>query len=121
MLLGLRPPQGLPGAQPVTPVGVRPPVQPMYSHADGLIQTNQQNARDPVIDNFHANEPSNGEENFFDSKDREPKENNDNVPFPSSSNFLFCSNVELCRGQSFGLLLLTDRDLNGFHIMLSYI
>ncbi|XP_073066186.1 uncharacterized protein [Primulina eburnea] len=76
---GLRPPQGLPGAQPVAPVGVRPPVQPMYSHADGSIQTNQQNARGPVIDNFHANEPSNVGENFFDSKDREPKENNEKV------------------------------------------
>ncbi|XP_073284760.1 uncharacterized protein [Primulina huaijiensis] len=77
---GLRPPQGLPGAQPVVPpVGVRPPVQPMYSHVDGSIQTNQQNALGPVIDNFHAHEPSNGEENSFDSKDREPKENNEKV------------------------------------------
>ncbi|XP_073141969.1 uncharacterized protein [Henckelia pumila] len=76
---GLRPPQGLPGAQPVAPVGVKPPAQPMYSNADGSIQTNQQNARGPVIDNFHASDPSNGEENFVDSKDREPKENNEKV------------------------------------------
>lgn len=66
----------------------------MYYHADGSIQTNQQNALGPVVDNFHANEPSNGEENSFDSKDQEPKENNLKVPFPSSSNFLSCSNVE---------------------------
>ncbi|KZV40849.1 hypothetical protein F511_29201 [Dorcoceras hygrometricum] len=73
---GLRPPQGLPGAQPV---GLRPPVQPMYSHADGSTQTNQQNARGPVTDNFHANEPSNGEENSFDSKDRMSKENDEKI------------------------------------------
>ncbi|KAL1532626.1 epidermal growth factor receptor substrate 15-like 1 [Salvia divinorum] len=54
-----RPQQGLPGAQPVSHAGLRPPMQPVVSQADGSRQFNQ-NAGGRTLVNSHGNQHSNG-------------------------------------------------------------
>ncbi|PIN05263.1 Synaptic vesicle protein EHS-1 [Handroanthus impetiginosus] len=76
---GLRPQQGLPGAQPITPAGLRPPMQPIVSQADGSMQFSQKNARGPAIDNLPANQLSAGEGNFLDTKGQEAAETDEKV------------------------------------------
>ncbi|XP_051118136.1 actin cytoskeleton-regulatory complex protein PAN1-like [Andrographis paniculata] len=52
---GFRPPQqGLPGARPFSPAGLRPPVHPTGSHADGSMQFSQQNARSRDVGEDHS-------------------------------------------------------------------
>ncbi|CAK9172833.1 unnamed protein product [Ilex paraguariensis] len=63
---GLRPQQGIPGALPIPSAGLRPPVQAMFSQADGSMQFNQQKARVPSMENSHANQLHNGEHNSLD-------------------------------------------------------
>ncbi|KAL8058265.1 hypothetical protein ABFS82_03G006600 [Erythranthe guttata] len=76
---GLRPPQGLHGAQPVTPVGLRPPLQPIVYQADGSMQFNQNNGRGPMIENSHPSQVSNGEENSLEVEGREAAGTNEKV------------------------------------------
>ncbi|KAL0361860.1 UNVERIFIED_CONTAM: EH domain-containing protein 2 [Sesamum radiatum] len=64
---GLRPQQGLPGAQSVAAAGLRPPVQQMVSQADGSMQLNQMNDRGLALDNTQPGQPSNGETNSLDT------------------------------------------------------
>ncbi|KAJ8540878.1 hypothetical protein K7X08_001694 [Anisodus acutangulus] len=59
---GVRPPQGLPGVQPVAHSGLRPPMQGAFP---------QQNARATSMDNSHMEQLSNGEQNMLESKGEE--------------------------------------------------
>ncbi|XP_057794702.1 uncharacterized protein LOC131010991 [Salvia miltiorrhiza] len=70
---GLRPQQGLPGAQPVSHAGLRPPMQPVVSQADGSMQFNQ-NAGGHTFDNSHGNQHSNGLTNSVDVGGQEAAE-----------------------------------------------
>lgn len=64
---GVRPQEGVPGAQQILPTGVRPPSQPVYPQADRTsLQLNQQNARGLSVENSHVNALSNGEQNSLD-------------------------------------------------------
>ncbi|KAL3617723.1 hypothetical protein CASFOL_038044 [Castilleja foliolosa] len=76
---GLRPQQGFHGSQPVTPAGLRPPMQPVVSHSDRSMQFNQKSTGGPSVDNFHANQSSNGEANSLDTKEQEAAETNEVV------------------------------------------
>ncbi|KAH6799777.1 Calcium-binding EF hand family protein [Perilla frutescens var. hirtella] len=76
---GLRPQQGVPGAQPVPHAGLRPPMQPVGSQADGTMQFNQKNAGGDTIDNSHANQHSNGQVNSLDIGGREAAETTEKV------------------------------------------
>ncbi|KAI3459948.1 hypothetical protein Pfo_016611 [Paulownia fortunei] len=84
---GFRPQQGLPGAQPITPAGLRPPMNLTVSQADGLKQFNQQNARGPAMDNSHL--LSNGEDNSLDTKGPEVTETNEKVLLDSKEKLEF--------------------------------
>ncbi|KAG6400189.1 hypothetical protein SASPL_137014 [Salvia splendens] len=70
---GIRPQQGMPGAQPVTHAGLRPPMQPEVSQADGSRQYNQ-NAGGRTLDNSHRNQHSNGLVNSLDVGGQEAAE-----------------------------------------------
>ncbi|KAL0313887.1 UNVERIFIED_CONTAM: EH domain-containing protein 2 [Sesamum angustifolium] len=71
---GVRPQQGLPGAQSVATAGLRPPVQQMVSQADGSMQLNQINDRGLALDNSQPGQPSNGETNSLDTSQEETNE-----------------------------------------------
>ncbi|KAL0352519.1 UNVERIFIED_CONTAM: EH domain-containing protein 2 [Sesamum calycinum] len=75
---GVRPQQGLPGAQSVATAGLRPPVQQMVSQADGSMQLNQINDRGLALDNSQPGQPSNGETNSLDTSQEETNEKVDN-------------------------------------------
>ncbi|KAL1547095.1 epidermal growth factor receptor substrate 15-like 1 [Salvia divinorum] len=81
---GLRPQQGLAGAQPVSHAGSRPPMQPVVSQVDGSMQFNQ-NSGGRTLDNSHGNQHSNGLVNSLDVGGQEAAEttgkvdNKDNV------------------------------------------
>ncbi|KAG6434872.1 hypothetical protein SASPL_106516 [Salvia splendens] len=81
---GLRQQQGLPGSQPISHAGSRPPMQPVVSQADGSMQFNQ-NSGGRTLDNSHGNQHSNGKVNSLDVGGQEAAEatgkvdNKDNV------------------------------------------
>ncbi|XP_047981154.1 epidermal growth factor receptor substrate 15-like 1 [Salvia hispanica] len=81
---GLRQQQGIPGSQPVSHAGSRPPMQPVVSQADGSMQFNQ-NSGGRTLDNSHGNQHSNGLVNSLDVGGQEAAEatgkvdNKDNV------------------------------------------
>ncbi|XP_016568249.2 actin cytoskeleton-regulatory complex protein PAN1 [Capsicum annuum] len=68
---GVRPPQGLPGVQPVAHPGLRPPMQGALPQSDRSMQFNQQNARATSMDNSHMDQLSNGEQNVLETKGEE--------------------------------------------------
>ncbi|GFP82750.1 uncharacterized calcium-binding protein c800.10c [Phtheirospermum japonicum] len=105
----LRPQQGFHGTQPVTPAGLRPPMQPIVSHSDGSMQFNQKSTGGPFIDNSHANQLSNGEANSLDTKEQEAAETNE-VVLPYLNSFLFCFTM----GSSSRIL--NACELNGLHV-----
>lgn len=88
---GLRP-QGLAGAQPMVPSGLRPPV-PSFAQTDGSKQSNQQNARGPLADNFHPHKISNGEDISMNGKSLDATEINEKVE--NSENMLLDSKEKL--------------------------
>lgn len=67
------------GAQSVPQAGLRPPMQPVVSQADGSMQFNQKNAGGHTIDNSHANQLSNGQANSLDIGSQEAPENTEKV------------------------------------------
>ncbi|XP_047954189.1 epidermal growth factor receptor substrate 15-like 1 [Salvia hispanica] len=75
---GIRPQQGLPGVQPVTHAGLRPPLQPVVSQADGSRQYNQ-NAGGRTLDNSLGNQHSNGLVNALDVGGQEAAETTEKV------------------------------------------
>ncbi|KAK3010620.1 hypothetical protein RJ639_012323 [Escallonia herrerae] len=66
---GLRTQQGMPGAQPMTPAGLRPPIQ-----TNEAMQFNPQSSRVPSMDNSHVNKNSKAEQNSLDSTFQEAAE-----------------------------------------------
>ena len=88
MVLGIRPQQGLPGVQPVTHAGLRPPLQPVVSQADGSRQYNQ-NAGGRTLDNSLGNQHSNGLVNALDVGGQEAAETTEKVPVAIPSPCIF--------------------------------
>ncbi|KAK6160838.1 hypothetical protein DH2020_004219 [Rehmannia glutinosa] len=86
---GLRPQQGFRGAQPVTPAGLRPPMQPIISQSDGSMQFNQKTAGGPIIDNSHANQLSNGEANSLGTETNEEVDSKEKVLLDSREKLEF--------------------------------
>lgn len=82
LCLGVRPPQGLPGAQPVAHPGLRPPMQGALPQSDRSMQFNQQNARETSMNNSHMDQLSNGEQNMSESKGEETAAGDNKVFFP---------------------------------------
>ncbi|KAK3038817.1 hypothetical protein RJ639_028539 [Escallonia herrerae] len=66
---GLRTQQGMPGAHPMTPAGLRPPIQ-----TNEATQFNPQSSRMPSMDNSHINQNSKAEQNPLDSTFQEAAE-----------------------------------------------
>lgn len=75
--LGLRP--GMPGAQPMTPAGLRPPAQAGFPQPDGTMQFNHQKARSPLMENSQATQLRNGEHNSTDSNFKAESETDNKV------------------------------------------
>lgn len=69
----------MPGAQPVPHAGLRPPMQPIVSQADGSMQFNQ-NVGGRALDNSHGNQLSNGQVNSLDVGGQEAAETIGKVP-----------------------------------------
>ncbi|GER42086.1 calcium-binding EF hand family protein [Striga asiatica] len=90
---GIRPQQGFHGSQPVTPAGLRPPMQPITSQYDGSIQLNQKSAGGPTVDNSHANQLSNGDAKSLDAQELGDAETNELV-LPAIKSLLFCFTVD---------------------------
>ncbi|CAA0807025.1 Calcium-binding EF hand family protein [Striga hermonthica] len=76
---GIRPQQGFHGSQPVTPAGLRPPMQPINSQYDGSIQLNQKSSGGPTVDNSHGNQISNGNAKSLDAQELGDAETNELV------------------------------------------
>ncbi|CAN4094105.1 unnamed protein product [Withania somnifera] len=68
---GVRPPQGLPGVQPVAHPGLRPPMQGALPQSDRSMQFNQQNARATSMGNSQTDQLSIGEQNMLEPKGEE--------------------------------------------------
>ncbi|KAG5613615.1 hypothetical protein H5410_024896 [Solanum commersonii] len=68
---GIRPPQGMPGVQPIAHPGLRPPMQGALPQSDRAMQFNQQNARATSMNNSHMDQLSNGEQNMSESNGEE--------------------------------------------------
>uniref|UniRef100_A0A5B7AW49 Epidermal growth factor receptor substrate 15-like 1 n=1 Tax=Davidia involucrata TaxID=16924 RepID=A0A5B7AW49_DAVIN len=72
---GLRPQQGMSGAQPMTPAaGLRPPRPVMFPQADVAMQFDQQKTRMTSMENSHVNQLSNGEQNQLNLNSQEVAE-----------------------------------------------
>lgn len=81
--LGVRPPQGMPGVQPVAHPGLRSPMQGALPQSDRAMQFNQQNARATTsVNNSHMDQLSNGEQNMSESKGEETAAEENKVLFP---------------------------------------
>ncbi|XP_059634536.1 uncharacterized protein LOC132276912 [Cornus florida] len=77
---GLRPQQGIHGAQPATPAsGLRPSMPITFPQADATMQFNHQKARMPSTENSHLNQLRDGEQNSLNLNSEEPAEAQKNV------------------------------------------
>lgn len=75
----MRPQQGVPGAQPMTPAGSRPPVPTGVSMPDGKMQYHQQKTGASSMENSSVSPLGNGQLNSFDSKTQEEAETENKV------------------------------------------